>query len=1282
MATANSKPRSKRLLIVLLVVCGVLALLTIGLHIWFVNNARSVLKEMVATKSKGKVKLELSKLSFDFFSNKLQVREADLVSTDSLTQPTTYRIKFRKLTLRINSLLPLIFQKKLLLDSIKLHDPDITVLQWRKDTTQKRTGDELSVSQEMGKLYNSMLDVLDDFGIRRIIINNAKLTLVNKMKVLSDPVVISDIYFDLKRTAEDVAKRDQFVANQQSIELRTTNQNITLPGGRHRLQFKRFQLELFGKRIQLDSCTISALATDSSKSSYTVFFNKLTLAGVDFEAMYKLNLIRADSVYCENPLFNINLNTLGAASPKKERPNPERLIQELTGDLDLRFIGVKDAGIHIDIVGKRNRSLFNSNRDDFEMRGLRINADSSKPVVVQRFDMLVRDYRLYNEDSSAAYTFDSIHFSNNKIVLNNFSVITELNRSNQNNFRDFKIPYFQLSGLDWYELIFDQNLRAREAVLINPVIKYIAAGASKSRKKTDLFGALQSIGELVTLNKVAVVNGQINMQLSPTTQFTLQNANLSLFPDQFLQSTNGQSLRRAVDQLSFKNGYLKLKTVTAQLQNVRSTPNNLLYADRISLSSNNGSIKGFMKGVVLNNMLLDNLDEQIIVDGISWNAASIAVKSKMGTTKGNGNGGNIQLKNISGGNTAFNFSNGKLRLSTFVSSIKIGTVNKEGNNALQLEGLALNGKNITLQNGGTELLAAAYAIKGNGESSVSGIRFHQYKKEDSLTVTVPQILFSADVNSLLQNNLQIIAVSAQQPVIKMVKRNAVETENTPSKNTIRIATITATEPDIKVALHKNDSASFIHLPRTENGIVQASGLTIGPEGVALESLSAKSKTATFIKPTGEVIGVENGTVDVELSNLLSSKRDGKPSWSGVVTNLYLQNPNQFRLGKSGSNLLINQLSLGNLNLSSAYLSDVNQLIKYNVSAWLRTGTGQYADSTTTLKWYNADYSYKNKTLSLDSFSYYPTQPKHSVIANTPYQTDYITFKSGKVSLTDFNLEAYKKDSALQANTINITNPEITVYRDKQPPFLGGAIKPLPVDMIERIKLPVGINRLALFDGTLLYTERNAKTRAEGTLMLTHLNGGLTNIKNRGITSTDSLTLTLNAFLMDSAQLQLRVRESYTDSLSGFLMTLRMKPTTLSFLNPVLAPLSNVIIKSGTIDSFQLRAIGHQHFSFGEMNMYYRNLRIKLVKDGEENRSTFLQDAVSFLANTFLIKKNNNGRTGLVYFERLRDRSFFNYIVKMTFSGMATSVGVKKNRKYKKLYEKELKERALPPIDFE
>ncbi|HET9277271.1 MAG TPA: hypothetical protein VFN95_03775, partial [Flavitalea sp.] len=188
--------------------------------------------------------------------------------------------------------------------------------------------------------------------------------------------------------------------------------------------------------------------------------------------------------------------------------------------------------------------------------------------------------------------------------------------------------------------------------------------------------------------------------------------------------------------------------------------------------------------------------------------------------------------------------------------------------------------------------------------------------------------------------------------------------------------------------------------------------------------------------------------------------------------------------------------------------------------------------------------------------------------------------------------------------------------------------------------------------------------------------------NRNFIHEDSLGLSLNGYFMDSAFIDLRIKESYRDSLRGFLMSLRMKPTSLTFLNPVLVPMANVTVVSGSIDSLQLRAIGRENIALGEMNMFYHNLRIKLVRPGQPDKATFKTRLISLIANSFVIKRSNAGRTGLVYFERLRDRSFFNYIVKMTFSGLATSVGYRKNKKYMKKYRQALQDNHLPPIDFD
>ncbi len=1282
MQPTHTKSRRKRFFKIFLMLFAVCAFVIAGLHIWFVKNARNVLIEMVHKKSGGKIKLELSQLSFNFFTNSLQIRKADIASIDSLHSDITYHVQFRKLTLRVNSFWPLILRKQLLLDSLKLHDPEVEIYQWRKDTSSAKAKDEISISREMGKMYNSMLDVLDNFGIKKIKINNAKVSLINKMKVTSAPVIISNVYLDLIRKSKNPDKRDEYIENEQKVELITTHQQISLPGGRHKLAFKNFRLLLFQKRIELDSCTITAITTDTSSSNYQIFFKSLILTGVDFDAMDRLNLIRADSVYCENPVFNININTLVKSLPNKKKPNLDEIIRDLSGDLDLAYIGVKDAGIKINITGKKTRSLVNNNKDNFEMRGLRINADSSLPVTVKQFDMLVRDYRLYNADSSVVYAFDSIHFLNKKISLNNFSISTDLSRGTPRNYKDIKIPFFELTGLDWYQLIFEENLSANEALLYKPLINFRKETKNRVRKKTNLFSSLETLDDLMTLNRVNIIDGKVNMQLG-TTKVDLENVNLALRSNNLLRSTNNGGLGRSVDQLSFSNGRVKLKDLTAEMQEVKYTGNNLIHAKKVLLTGNGATkIKAAVSDVYINNLLVDN-DKATVIDGIRWSNANLAVTSTGGGKKKSG-GGDLIIKNISGKNLSVKFNNPSNEISTFINSLQIKSLEKNGQAPFRIQGLQLKGKELLVLGNTLRVKTDNYEINGNGLSFLSNVKVEQIKDRDSLNFSSPRINFNADLAALSANDIHITTFNAESPVININKWNVPDLSAKPVKknSSIRIDQFTTTQPTVNIITHRNDSLSNISIPKSANSSIKAVGIVLKNGNTNIENLSINTNSATITTKDGQVLGVENGKIDADFANLQFGKRNGKPFWSTIVNNLYVQKPNDVVLGKNKNKLNLEEIKLGNVNLSSEYVSNVDQLFKFNLNAWLRTATGQYIDSALTIKWFNAEYNSSSKTFTLDSFNYRPTQSLDTFIARKKFSSDYITFHSGPLHLTDFNLDKYSKDSSFIAGKLTITRPNIWIFRDKIKPNEVGVYKPLPADMIKRIGIPVSLTTVNVADGYVSYTEKHGKTRAEGTVLLTRLNARLSNILNRKLKPGDSLSLAMNAYLMDSSLINLKLKESYTDSLHGFLMSLRMTPSTFTFLNPVLAPLSNVMITSGTIDSLYLRTIGRDDLALGEMNMFYHDLRIKLVKGGDETKTSFLTRTISFLANTFIVKKNNKGKSGLIYMKRMQDHSFFNYIVKIALSGMSTSIGVKKNKKVRKLYNRELKKRVLPPLEFD
>ena len=148
------------------------------------------------------------------------------------------------------------------------------------------------------------------------------------------------------------------------------------------------------------------------------------------------------------------------------------------------------------------------------------------------------------------------------------------------------------------------------------------------------------------------------------------------------------------------------------------------------------------------------------------------------------------------------------------------------------------------------------------------------------------------------------------------------------------------------------------------------------------------------------------------------------------------------------------------------------------------------------------------------------------------------------------------------------------------------------------------------------------------------------------------------------------------------MTVRMKPASATVLNPVLIPLSSVKIVKGYLDTLSMSAVGREYISLGEMKMFYHDLKIRFLIDGDETKKSFGNSLLNFFANSFVIRNKNTSRTGKVFFIRNRERSSINYLIKIALSGISSSVGAKSNRKIMRNYKNELRHLKLPPINFD
>ncbi|HRF17896.1 MAG TPA: hypothetical protein PK977_07000, partial [Chitinophagaceae bacterium] len=349
------------------IIIGILAVLALGFHLWFRAHAKGIIEDLVESRSKGKINLKIEKLRFGYFSNKIELEKAVFFNTDSASTATSYKFYIDKLKMKGKGLIALLFSKELFIDSLSLTNPVIEVNRVSMaDKSGKRK--EISIPEEMGKIYSSIQDAINVLQVKKFQLENATFILANKTEPDQKPVRISNLHLDIDNLQVDSSKSrvNEKMFFSDNITLRTQNQDITFPDGRHKLSFSRFRINLKNKLVEFDSCTIAATRTDSTASSFNIFFDALLMTNIDFDTLYRHEVIKADSVYCVNPRFNLTAVSTKKTGLKKSTPKLENIIQQLTGDLDLNHVVVANADFNILTIKDGIPNSFVFSKNNFE----------------------------------------------------------------------------------------------------------------------------------------------------------------------------------------------------------------------------------------------------------------------------------------------------------------------------------------------------------------------------------------------------------------------------------------------------------------------------------------------------------------------------------------------------------------------------------------------------------------------------------------------------------------------------------------------------------------------------------------------------------------------------------------------------------------------------------------------------------------------------------------------------------------------------------------------------
>jgi hypothetical protein len=546
---------SRKVIIILSAVLLLVAVATFSVYYVAKHHAKSIIEQVVADQSGGKLIFKAEKVKLDIFHLLFHFNKPEILTKDSSNTITGYDVKAQSIIINVKSLFPVLFGILVVIDSVLIESPEIEILKYKeaKPTT-------ISLPEEINTVYQSLENVLKVVKLNYLHIASARFTINNLNKPGEKPLQISDINLTINNFASDTTNNDKRFLFADRIVVEVFNQDILLPDGIHRVKFKQFMLGTKRRIIKLDSCYFYAEPTDTSAIGFNVFIDSLRIKKFDFNLLATRNILKFDSALCINPDFNMKMHFSGDEikneQPDNEvisRDSTEQQFKEILGNLDIGYIGVKNARLQISTEKNNKTTVFKSEHANFSISELQVSRQRNVPIQIGQFNIEVLDYTHYSPDSLYVVKFDRVSIKDKKIQLINFRINSAPSNHDPFN-RVIKMQAFELDYIDWPVLIYEKRIIAGHASLINPEITAEFPESQKNNTdKTgpDPFVILEDVSKKVGIKELYIENGLVNIKVQNGPAVTIKNCNAGINVNELLKSKDAFKAIKALDTLSF-----------------------------------------------------------------------------------------------------------------------------------------------------------------------------------------------------------------------------------------------------------------------------------------------------------------------------------------------------------------------------------------------------------------------------------------------------------------------------------------------------------------------------------------------------------------------------------------------------------------------------------------------------------------------------------------------------------------------------------------------------------
>ena len=1171
----------KRLLLLFFIPMFLLAA-ALGVFWFFIHyRFKDSIKYLVARESKGRFAFDASDASFSFWKGTIIVKGGALSCRDTTGIDLWCNMNTPELYFSLASWRSLLFDKKLIIDSLAIIGPSIDI--HVRNTRVRQPHSEFHAADFMDFMKNTLLHL----NVHAFALKGASFSYQGPAG--SEPLHGDHIDLVVSNFAR-FNNGDSHLLGSDHLSLSLGRQHWAIPAARQLIDFAQLTFDSRGQRFELDSFFFrQQIARGELRLQADRFFFNSS----HFPAIYQQDqLLRLllDTLVCVNPVLSIPEDP---RQPGAKDSISKTIHENLFGRIDVSFVDVIDGHIH---VQKKNGLADNAytRKANLRIYNLQIDPARAAPLSTDSIRMNLKNIEFLTRDSLYALSIGEFALSGKDALFS--QVQYRPTRPDPDKEVVFTAPSLSLKNISLPDLL-RKHLRASGAELLRPRIMMAdnkkedtvdtrRRMAADAKKIALFYRTLHNIRELIDAPDFIMIDGSARYTHTGRTPTTvdISGLNAHILLNKFFISDSLVDIKHAIPLWRIAN--LDLITRGLHLRVEQYGFNGAARysgAERFGVTTDNGwQLEG----------------QHIFWDVLDWDRYQ---KTR-----------EIRLDSLHIGSLVLHApalpvprANTAPLPSIHVDVLDITTL--AFNKPSESGGLQFTADRLHVAG----IRSAGHAFAWDNATAT----FHDISiKTRQTRVTTQQIDFDSEKGADAKNTVLEIPgkVDSTRLVLPRITIGAILHSSDPSL--LAISSLASTDAMFAYA------KANLHL--TAQLTLNAGPITFHPLRFTGVDLSWKETTLKY----------STDSTALSITRLSGSFHD--PA---------------FAVPAKG----------------------------FDWRPWLTRITISHAAIQYSAKNITADagnLSWTGNTLRIADFHVLPKATREEAFKKARWQNDYITLKGNMVTLSGLRLPGDQKHISPEIGKITLDRVSVEASRDKHIPFRHGIEKLMPGKLISKLPLSIRVDTVFLVNDDVLYNELSVATDRWSSIPITGINGYLRHLRSRD-NGKDTLTVDAYGRLFDGHIRRFSYAESYGDSLSAFTAKSAFSSLDLTRLSVVSIPAAAVSI-AGHVDTIWSVWKGNRYAAYGTMNLYYDQLRVKVLNKKDSTHRGFVPALETWAAR--LILPGRNKKTSVIFFERDREKFVFNYWVKTEGSGILSTLIRKKNDQYRKLYAQKSRQYSLPP----